>query len=66
MTIDQNIITSRLKYYVNYYILYYYICFKVNVLLFEKGRSEFFFSNLLSNYNTIRLIVKLKFIINSI
>lgn len=47
-------------------ILLYSLCFKANVLLFEKGRSEFFFSNLLSNYNTIRLIVKLKFIINSI
>lgn len=47
-------------------ILLHSLCFKVNFLLFEKGRSEFFFSNLLSNYNTIRLIVKLKFIINSI
>lgn len=31
MTIDQNIITSRLKYYVNYYILYYYLIKSIKI-----------------------------------
>lgn len=31
MTIDQNIIISRLKYNVNYYILYYYLIKSIKI-----------------------------------